>query len=110
MHEDSLRWGGGSWWNVGTGYLALRFFIGSDVYYGWAQISISNNPGMSLTIIDYVFNAVLNQFILAGQTSFPRGGLRNETRTERKSTVSSSKDHESAGENQCIIVDSGKQN
>lgn len=53
-----------------TGYAGLRFTDGSDVYYGWIQISVTdyNNSNITGTLIDWAYNATPGESIPAGFT------------------------------------------
>lgn len=57
----------GDWSTPADRYLAIRFLVGADWYYGWVRVSVSVG-GNSFTIRDYAYNSIPNQLILAGQT------------------------------------------
>ena len=57
----------GDWSTLADRYLAIRFLVGADWYYGWVRVSVSVG-GNSFTIRDYAYNSLPNQPILAGQT------------------------------------------
>ncbi|MBA3647221.1 MAG: T9SS type A sorting domain-containing protein [Chitinophagales bacterium] len=57
----------GAWGTSSDGYLALKFKIGSQYFYGWARLNIVISIG-KFTIYDYAYNSIPNQFILAGDT------------------------------------------
>jgi len=57
----------GDWSTPADRYLAIRFLVGADWYYGWVRVSVSVG-GNSFTIQDYAYNSIPNQPILAGQT------------------------------------------
>ncbi|HRH70814.1 MAG TPA: T9SS type A sorting domain-containing protein [Flavobacteriales bacterium] len=63
-------WGGnpipfGDWSNPTDRYLAIRFPVGGDWYYGWVRVSVSSGAN-SFTIRDYAYNGVPGEGILAG--------------------------------------------
>ena len=58
----------GNWTNGSVKYLALKLIKGSNVYYGWARLSLNVGPASKLTIMDYAYNSNPGQQILAGQT------------------------------------------
>ena len=63
-------WGGnpipfGDWSNPMDRYLAIRFSLGGDWYYGWVRVSVSAGAN-SFTIRDYAYNGVPGEGILAG--------------------------------------------
>jgi hypothetical protein len=47
-------------------YLGLRFDIAGATHYGWARLNVSS--ATSFTLMDYAYNSIPNQPILAGQT------------------------------------------
>lgn len=55
----------GDWSNPTDRYLALRFSLGGDWYYGWVRVSVSSGAS-SFTIRDYAYNSVPGEGILAG--------------------------------------------
>ncbi len=62
----------GNWMNTINGFLGLKIVSGSQTYYGWVRLSININvpPTIgSFKIIDYAYNSISNQPILAGQTT-----------------------------------------
>jgi len=56
----------GDWSNATDRYVAIRFLVGGELYYGWVRLSAS---GASFTIRDYAYNSKPNHLILAGDTS-----------------------------------------
>ena len=58
----------GNYLGNATGFVPLRLNMNSQNYYGWAQLHIAMQPA-SCTIMDYAYNSVPNQPILAGQTT-----------------------------------------
>ncbi len=52
--------------NPGPRYLGLRFDIAGATHYGWARLTTSS--ATSFTLMDYAYNSIPNQPILAGQT------------------------------------------
>jgi hypothetical protein len=60
----------GDWSTPADRYLAIRFSLGGDWYYGWVRVSVVNsNPGISFTVRDYAYNSVPGEGIFAGQTA-----------------------------------------
>ena len=65
---------GGGWVNGGSGnfrnttdkYLAVRFYKGKQLYYGWIRFSVTTN--LTVTLKDYAYQSS-GASILAGQTS-----------------------------------------
>ncbi|MBK9525676.1 MAG: T9SS type A sorting domain-containing protein [Bacteroidetes bacterium] len=51
----------------GPRYLGLRFDIAGATHYGWARLRVPNAG--EFTLMDYAYNSIPNQPILAGQTS-----------------------------------------
>ncbi len=57
-------------WNHDTAYLGLKLSTVADIHYGWVRLS-DVSTGLrqaSATILDYGYNKIPNQPILAGQT------------------------------------------
>ena len=64
--------GTGPWNNINGKYLALKTQVGTDFYYGWVKLGVATAIGIdlvSITIMEYAFNSIPNQPILAGQTN-----------------------------------------
>lgn len=60
----------GPWANVSGKYLALKVQAGTDFYYGWVKLGVSIAAySVSIRIMEYAYNSVPNQPILAGQVS-----------------------------------------
>jgi hypothetical protein len=57
----------GNWPSPSTGFLGLRFGDGTNFNYGWAEVSLDSNSNVTLS--RFAYNTVVNQEILAGQTS-----------------------------------------
>ncbi len=61
----------GNWQSYGVaqgqGYLGLRFFIGANAHYGWADISV--NQDFSITLNSFAYESCADQSINAGQTT-----------------------------------------
>ncbi|MEN9998418.1 MAG: hypothetical protein RI922_1408 [Bacteroidota bacterium] len=57
-----------SYWinGVTDKYLGLKFFVGSNAYYGWARLDVTA-AGDVFTIKDYAYNGTANGAINAGQ-------------------------------------------
>ena len=59
----------GPWKNINGKYLALKTQVGSNFYYGWVKLGVGvGNYSVSITIMEYAYNSIPNQPILAGQT------------------------------------------
>ena len=52
---------------LGQGYLGLKFLIGANVHYGWADISV--NPDFSITLHNFAYESCADQSIDSGQTA-----------------------------------------
>jgi hypothetical protein len=61
----------GNWYNINGKYLALKTQVGTNYYYGWVKlgVSITQINQETITIMEYAYNSIPNQPILAGQTS-----------------------------------------
>jgi hypothetical protein len=72
---DSLT--NGYWTSGDSSYIALKFKIGSSIYYGWLHVYLqseligTNEYQISLTVLDYAYNSVAGQGILAGDNGLP---------------------------------------
>lgn len=61
--------------NVGTGtwsgqtdkYMGFKFYINTNIYYGWARFTVASTDN-TVTLKDYAYENNANQSILAGQT------------------------------------------
>ena len=53
-----------------TGYAGLKFTDGTNIYYGWIQVSVTNynNSNMTGTLIDWAYNSIPGEPIPAGYT------------------------------------------
>ena len=59
----------GPWSNIFGKYLALKTQVGTDFYYGWIKLGVGINISfVTITIMEYAYNSIPNQPILAGQT------------------------------------------
>ena len=63
----------GNWANVYGKYLPLKIQVATDFYYGWIKLGVAIGGGIanstvSITIMEYAYNSIPNQPILAGQT------------------------------------------
>ncbi len=59
----------GPWSNIHGKYLALKTQVGSDIYNGWIKLGVGININfVTITIMEYAYNSIPNQPILAGQT------------------------------------------
>jgi len=60
----------GDWHNDEIKYLGLKIITGRQSYYGWIRLSVSVGfLGSKIVIVDYAYNSVPNQPILAGEKS-----------------------------------------
>ena len=60
----------GPWLNISGKYLALKIQVGTDFYYGWIKLGVAIGANtVSITIMEYSYNSIPNQPILAGVTS-----------------------------------------
>ena len=72
---DSLS--NGYWISGDSNYIALQFKIGSSIYYGWLHVFFQseiigpNDFQISLTVLDYAYNSIAGQGILAGDDGLP---------------------------------------
>jgi hypothetical protein len=58
----------GTWSNVSGKYLGLKIQVGTDFYYGWVKLAISNVPySVSIKIMEYAYNSTPNQPIITGE-------------------------------------------
>jgi len=59
----------GPWSNIFGKYLAIKTQVGTDFYYGWIKLGVGINISfVTITIMEYAYNSLPNQPILAGQT------------------------------------------
>jgi hypothetical protein len=70
----SIGSGSGLWQNGVTKYLGVQLKVGSNYYNGWIRLSVSVaahewDASASFTVMDYAYNSIPNQTILAGETS-----------------------------------------
>lgn len=72
---DSLS--NGYWTSGDSSYIALKFKIGADIYFGWLHVYFQseligpNEYQISLTVLDYAYNSIAGQGILAGDNGLP---------------------------------------
>ncbi|HTU42768.1 MAG TPA: hypothetical protein VMF10_13745 [Candidatus Aquilonibacter sp.] len=60
----------GYWANVSDRYLGLKFFVGSNTYYGWARLSVKvDGKTVTALLTGYAYEDMPNLPIRAGQTS-----------------------------------------
>ena len=54
-----------------SGYAGLRLVDGTNTYYGWLQVAVTNydNANLTGTLIDWAYNSVPNRAIPAGYTN-----------------------------------------
>jgi hypothetical protein len=67
---DSIPRSSGSWLQVETSFVGLKFLINGQVHYGWARVKLPS-PGTYYlgSIYGYAYESTPNQPIVAGQTS-----------------------------------------
>ena len=58
----------GLWHGQSGKYLGIKFKIGSNIHYGWVQLSVSVNYPVALTIHSYAYETCPDVAITAGQT------------------------------------------
>jgi hypothetical protein len=59
----------GSWLNVKSRYLGLRFKIAGKTHYGWARLNVQITPSsITATLTGYAYETIPNKSIRAGQT------------------------------------------
>jgi hypothetical protein len=64
----------GSWTNVETAFLGLKFVINSEVHYGWARVKfVSPGKFKTASISGYAYETTPNTPIVTGQTSGTAG-------------------------------------
>ena len=64
----------GTWINVSGKYLPLKVKVGTNIYYGWIKLGVGIGSYLaSITIMEYAYNTIANQPILAGQTTIATG-------------------------------------
>jgi hypothetical protein len=62
----------GNWATPSIGYVALKFKVGTSIYYGWVHAGIevfqdsTNNNIIRLTVYDYAYNSAAGQSIITG--------------------------------------------
>ena len=67
----------GPWKNISGKYLALKIQVGTNFYYGWIKLGVTiASYSVSITIMEYAYNSIPNQPILAGETN-PTGIIEN---------------------------------
>ena len=60
----------GPWVNVSGKYVALKIQVGTNFYYGWIRLGVAiGSNTVSITIMEYAYNSISGQPILAGQTT-----------------------------------------
>ncbi len=60
----------GSWLNVKSRYLGLKFKIDGETHYGWARLSTQYMyPNLSALLTGYAYETIANRPIIAGKTS-----------------------------------------
>jgi len=59
--------GSGNYRNTTDKYLAVRFYAGNQLYYGWIRLSVTSN--VTVTLQDYAYQSNGKLAIVAGQTN-----------------------------------------
>lgn len=59
--------GSGNFRNTTNKYLAVRFYAGKQLFYGWIRFSVTSN--LTVTLKDYAYQSNGTPSLLAGQTS-----------------------------------------
>jgi hypothetical protein len=60
---------GGSWLNVTSRFLGLKFKLHGETHYGWARLSVKvDNFQISATLTGYAYETIPGKSIMAGQT------------------------------------------
>ena len=54
-----------------TAFVGVEFAIGADTHYGWIRVEVFAPPGNGGTIMDWAYNSIPGQPILAGQVPEP---------------------------------------
>jgi hypothetical protein len=57
-----------------TGYLGLRFDIGSDTHYGWANITVNPDSTVALNTLGYESDAGVSAHVPLSPAAVPEGG------------------------------------
>jgi len=63
--------GTGFWVGTDHQYMGVRFFGGSDLYYGWIEMSIEPDMPNSMTIHSWAYNSVPGEGLIAGVVPEP---------------------------------------
>jgi len=66
MHQ-----GNGYWVGTDHQYMGVRFFGGSDLYYGWIEMSIEPDMPNPMTIHSWAYNSVPGEGLVAGVVPEP---------------------------------------
>lgn len=66
----------GNFLGASNKFLGVKFMVGTDAYYGWVQLSVSQNAD-EITIYDYAYNSSAGGPINAGQMN--SSGIENAT-------------------------------
>ncbi|HEY1659427.1 MAG TPA: hypothetical protein VGG14_13830 [Candidatus Sulfotelmatobacter sp.] len=76
IYEGSGGGAFGSWLNVETAYLGLKFVVNGETYYGWARIKFAGPDAVnSGSIYGYAYESVAGEPIVTGKTS---GGAKQK--------------------------------
>jgi len=66
---DGATVSGGSWVNVKSRYLGLKFEINGKTHYGWARLNVViQNLSITATLTGYAYETIPNKPIVAGRT------------------------------------------
>ena len=63
--------GTGFWVGADHQYMGVRFFGGSDLYYGWIEISINEDTPWTMTVNSWAYNSVPGEGLVAGVVPEP---------------------------------------
>lgn len=54
------------------GYLGVRFFIGTELHYGWVRLNLNNNSNLAIGFVtEWAYNSVPGEFLAAGVVPEP---------------------------------------
>src|SRR5579863_4982770 len=65
---------GGSWVNVNSRYLGVKFEIKGQTHFGWARLNVQIQLPLTITatLTGYAYETIANKAITAGQTKGPK--------------------------------------
>jgi hypothetical protein len=73
-YEGGVSEGVGPWAGVANGYMGVSFSVLGDTYYGWVQMTVSDE-GPYAYVQDWAYNTIPGEGILAGQVPEPAAGV-----------------------------------